>query len=136
MANRRYERSTVADRRYEEDTERRGRRRKNIGNTIGSWAFLIGVILAVIFALTGVFSDVIMWVLVIIGIIVGFLNIADEESEPFLISGAVLIIASAFGRDVVGINEWFRRILDAMLLIFVPATIIVAIRNVFTLARR
>jgi uncharacterized membrane protein len=136
MANRRHIRGAAADRRADEDAVRRSRRSRNIGNMVGSWSFLVGVVLAVIFALTGVYSEVIMWILVVIGIIVGFLNIADEESEPFLISGAVLIIASAFGRDILGISELFRRVLEAMLLIFVPATIIVAIKNVFNLARR
>lgn len=136
MANRRYARTTTAERRAEEEAVRRSRRSRNIGNAVGSWSFLIGVVLAIIFALTSVYSDIIMWILVVIGIIVGFLNIADEESEPFLISGAVLIIASAFGRDILGISDLFRRVLESMLLIFVPATIIVAIKNVFSLARR
>ena len=107
----------------------------NMGSTIGSWSFLIGVVLAIILAFYGSITQTLMWLLVIIGIIVGLLNIADEEVEPFLLSGVVLIIASSFGNSVVSISPLFNRVLNSMLLIFVPATIIVAIKNVFSLAR-
>jgi len=109
---------------------------KNQGNFIGSWAFLIGVILAVILGILGTISTTMMIVLVVIGLVVGFLNIADKEVQPFLMSGVVLIIASAFGQGVFTGLPTLSNILDALLAVFVPATIIVALKNVFTLARR
>ena|SRR3989338_274250 len=110
---------------------------KKGGNVLGSWAFLIGVILAVVLALIGTaLTGAAAYVLVIAGIIVGLLNIADEETTPFLLAGAVLIIASALGQEVVAVIPLFGNILNALLLLFVPATIIVAIRHVFSLARR
>ncbi len=105
------------------------------GNMLGSWAFLIGVVLAVILGALGQINPMIAWVLVAIGLVVGLLNVADEEATPFLMSGAVLIIASGLGQGLVGI-QLVDDILSALLLIFVPATIIVAIRNVFTIARK
>jgi hypothetical protein len=106
------------------------------GNMIGSWAFLIGVVLAAILGLgfAGGFDATISWVLVVIGLIVGLLNIADKEAQPFLLSGVVLIIASSMGQGI-GI-AMLDSILSALLLVFVPATIIVALKNVFGLARR
>ena len=109
---------------------------KNKGNLIGSWAFLIGVILAVVLGALGSLSTVMLTVLVVIGLIVGLLNVADEEASPFLMSGVVLIIASALGQDVTSVIPRINGILNALLLIFVPATIIVAIKNVFSIARR
>ena len=106
------------------------------GNKIGGWAFLIGVILAVLLGFMGSLSISVLYILAVIGLIVGLLNIADEEATPFLMSGAVLIIASSLGQNVIGGISILSRILDALLAIFVPATIIVAIRNVFALARR
>ena len=104
---------------------------------MGSWAFLIGVVVALIFGfgLFGGLTEGTIYILVVIGLIVGFLNIADEEASPFLMSGAVLIIASALGQGVVGAVSQLSGILDALLGIFVPATIIVAVKNVFSLAR-
>ncbi len=109
---------------------------KKKSNMLGSWAFLIGVVLAIILGLFGVLSQTMTIVLLVIGLIVGLLNVGDEEVEPFLISGAVLIIASAFGQQVVSSVTAFENILQALLVVFVPATIIVALKHVFTLARR
>lgn len=103
---------------------------------IGSWAFLIGVILAVVFGLIGAVSGILAIILVVIGLVVGFLNVTEKEAMPFLMSGAVLIIASALGQNG-SINSipYLGGVLDALLVIFVPATIIVAVKNVFSIAR-
>lgn len=102
---------------------------------LGSWAFLLGVILAVVLGYLGSVSGTGLIVLVVIGLIVGLLNVADKEVQPFLMSGAVLIIASALGQNVTGEIAILDNILQALLAIFVPATVIVAIKNVFSLAR-
>ena len=107
-----------------------------MGNFIGALAFLIGVVLAIIFGIFGSLTATIITILVVIGLIVGLLNIADTEASPFLISGAVLIIATSLGGNVFGTIPVLGNILDALLAIFVPATIVVAIRNVFSLARK
>ncbi|MBI2004453.1 hypothetical protein HYS72_03250 [Candidatus Pacearchaeota archaeon] len=104
-------------------------------DVVGKWAFLIGVILAVVL---GLFDPVLgNWaiVLVIIGLIVGLLNVTDKEVAPFLMSGAVLIIASALGGSLMSDMPYVGAVLDALLAVFVPATVIVAIKNVFSLAR-
>jgi len=116
----------------------------NVWGLVGSWAFVIGVILAILLGAwngykgTPIDSTYIL-VLVIIGLIVGFLNIAGKEVTSFLMSGAILIIASALGQGVFSGGEvvivMLSGILTALLAIFVPATIIVAIKNVFALAR-
>jgi len=103
---------------------------------IGSWAFLIGVILAVILGLLGMVSGIWVTIIVVLGLIVGLLNVTDEEAMPFLMSGAVLIIASSLGQnEALASIPYIKGVLDAMLLIFVPATIIVAVKNVFSLAK-
>jgi len=109
---------------------------KKSSNLIGSWAFLIGVVLAVVIG-AGLLQINSTWtmILVIIGLIVGLLNITGKEVEPFLISGAVLVIASSLGNNELGSIPILNGILSALLAIFVPATIIVAIKNVFNLAR-
>jgi len=107
------------------------------GNQIGGWAFLIGVLLALIFGLFSSIGSGWVWVLVIIGLIVGVLNVTERETGSFLMSGAVLIIASAFGGDVLGNVAYvdLENVFNMLLAIFVPATIVVAIKHSFALAR-
>lgn len=102
---------------------------------IGKWAFLIGVILALIIGLLGALNATWLWILVIIGLIIGLLNVADKETVPFLWSGLALIIASTFGQSVLSGVLILNNVLNALLAIFVPATVIVAIKNVFMLAK-
>ena len=104
-------------------------------NRIGSWAFLIGVILAVVLGLIGNPTSMMVGILVVLGLIVGFLNVAGNEASTFLMSGAVLIIASAFGSNVLGAIPQAGAVLQALMAVFVPATVIVAIKNVFSVAR-
>jgi hypothetical protein len=110
-------------------------------NLVGSWAFLIGVILALVI---GIFSgldiadmnsSLMTSVMIVLGIIIGLFNIADKETMPFLMSGIALIIASVFGMSIMIQVKVASATLAALLLIFIPATIIVAIRNVFSLAK-
>ena len=101
---------------------------------IGRWAFLVGVVLAVGFAFVGRMTPDIVAILIAIGFVVGLLSVSEEEVQPFLMSGAVLIIASAFGQNALLTFGILDRMFSALLVIFVPATIVVAIRNVFGIA--
>ena len=110
-------------------------------NLLGSWAFLIGVILALaigIFSglqIADLNSQLMTSIMIILGIVIGLFNIAGKEVMPFLMSGIILIIASVFGLTMMAQVPVASATLAALLLIFIPATIIVAIRNVFSLAK-
>jgi len=124
---------------------------KSKENSLGAWAFLIGVILAIVIGLSTSlisiptltkYSSSIYAILVILGLIVGFVNVKSKDSQTFLIAGAVLIIASKFGMDAVtgsligiGIGNIVTSVFAALLALFVPATIIVALKTVFGIAK-
>lgn len=103
-------------------------------NKIGSWAFLIGILLAVVLGVTGINSTW-AWVLVIIGLIIGLFNISDSETHSFLMASLILLLAAYTGKDALSSTQLFVDILDALLMMFVPATIIVAVKHVFSFAR-
>jgi len=113
---------------------------KNIaeGNVLGAWAFLIGVILALILGLLG--QEVTMgWtaiVLVILGIIIGLLNVGGEELKDFLLAGTALVIVSAFGGQTLTQIPYIGNIFAALVVLFSPATIVVALKAVFAIAKR
>lgn len=105
------------------------------GNLIGAWAFLIGVILAVIVGWIGNMDETMIWVLLIIGIVIGLLNVAAKEANTFMIAGVVLVIVSSLGGGAFIAAAKFGSILSALLTLFVPATIIVALKTVFSIAK-
>lgn len=114
---------------------------KKMKDTIGAWAFLFGVIAAIaVGILIGLnmidsASQVLLITLVVIGLIVGFFNITSREINSFLMSGIVLILASVFGVGIMSLVPIAAETLSSLLYIFIPATIVVAVRNVFKLAK-
>jgi len=104
-------------------------------NSIGGWAFLIGVLLALVFAFFGQFVDW-AWLLVILGLIIGFLNITERETQRFLMAGTVLVIVGAFGSEGLSHLMYLSTIFSNLVALFAAATIIVALKSVFELARR
>lgn len=120
-------------------------------NSLGAWAFLIGIILAIIIGLSGTifgihffqrYSAQIYGLLVLLGLIVGFMNKDVTDSMHFLYIGAILVIISRFGMDSVtgsligiGIGDAVRSIFAAILSLFVPAIIIVALKKIFSMAK-
>jgi hypothetical protein len=116
--------------------------KKKRGNThlIGSWSFLVGIILAILLGLgfTGAYQVQMLWAVFLVGVIVGLLNITHDEASAFLTSGTILVLVSFLGIQVGvfdGVAPSIAGILKSILTLFVPATIIVALRAVFVLAR-
>ncbi len=109
---------------------------------VGSWSFLIGLVLAVLLGLGlgGVYAGTLVWVIFLLGIVVGLLNITHEEANAFLVSGTVLVLVSYLGaaavESVTLVNYSMAALLKGILTLFVPATIVVALKSVFQLARR
>ena len=121
-------------------------------NSISAWAFFIAVVLAVIVGLSTLlmplpilrkYSSFIYLILVVLGIVVGSsINVTGKDSQTFLIVGAIIVIVSRFGMESVsssligiGIGDTVSSIFASLLALLVPATIIVALKSVFGLAR-
>ena len=113
---------------------------KGSQNVLGAWAFLIGVILALIVGALGLTGANWTSALVVLGIIIGLLNIGGAELKEFMLAGTVLVIVSALGGQAVAglVISVIRvgEILNALVILFVPATMVVALKTVFALAKR
>lgn len=104
---------------------------------IGRICFILGVVVSII---AGFFNwSYIFPILTILGIIVGFLNIQAKEVQAFLVAGISLVIISAFGADQIStlpvVGEVMGRIYKALLSFAGPATIIVALKSIFGMAK-
>ena len=119
---------------------------KSRENLVGAYAFLVGVIFAVLMGISQklfntTYSNIPYAFLVVLGIIIGFLNIGDRDSMTFLIASLSLVIVSGFGQSAliyvsnIPILSSLTAILASLLVMFVPATIIVALKVVFNLAK-
>ncbi len=124
---------------------------KSHENSIAAWAFLIGVVIALIIGLFSTFipllflqtyGALIYSFLITLGIVVGLMIAGGKDSQTFLMTGAILVIVSKFGMESVsgsliglGLYNTVSSIFSALLVLFIPATIIVAIKTVFSITK-
>ncbi len=119
---------------------------KSRENLVGAYAFLVGVVLAIIFGLFnasleragGAFYST----LVVIGLIVGFANTSDKDARTFLIASLALVLVGALGKDALifiaqdnYVVSSLRNVLGSLMVLFIPATIIVSLKTVFAMAK-
>jgi hypothetical protein len=118
-----------------------------------AWTFLAGVILAVVIGISAssllpfedlqTYSKQIYTILIFLGILVGLLTqITGKESQTFLIAGTIIVIVSRFGMESVtssliglGLGDIVSSTFGALLTLFAPATIIVALKTVFSVSK-
>lgn len=112
----------------------------------GAWAFLVGVILAVVLGLASSMLSinaqiVIYALLVLIGLVVGLMNVTSKESQGFLLAGVSLVLASHFGGESLvylkdlPLGEVLLNTMNALTVLFASTTIVVALKAVFAMAR-
>ncbi len=110
-------------------------------SSIGSWAFILGVVIAIISglaagALAG-YMQYVAIVLVILGLIVGFLNIGAKEVTDFLIASIALIAIGAANLVTI---PWIGGYLASMVLYIAafvaPAALVVSLKAIYNLAAK
>jgi len=104
---------------------------------IGHVAFIFGIVISIV---TGFFfKDWMLWLLTILGIVVGFLNIRAKEVQSFLLAAVSLVIISAFGGeliyDIPRIGPLLGSIYIALLIFVAPAAIVVALKSLYQAAK-
>lgn len=118
-------------------------------NLVGAWAFLIGVIIATVGGIILSFgysvNPIILALLAVLGLVAGFaVSVDDNIGSKFLLVAVSLVIVSFAGQqglsDVafgsIRIGQIVSATLAGLLALLVPATIVVAIKSLFTLAQR
>ncbi|MDO8537932.1 MAG: hypothetical protein Q7S21_03530 [archaeon] len=102
----------------------------------GSYAFIIGIIIAILAAFVA-FPETAL-ILVVLGLIVGLLNVTGKESVPFLVAAIALTLTASALQPLgtVGIiRDWILPIFNNIAVFVAPAAFIVAIKAIYSLAR-
>ena len=117
----------------------------------GQWAFLGGVVIAIIVGLASSFLGgslpIVLGVLGVLGLIVGLLNITEKEVTPFLIATiALLAVPSALApmtalmiADGAAAGAMMATVLNGFLgavAVFIsPAAFVVALKSIYQMAQ-
>lgn len=118
---------------------------KKLAGYIGLLAFWVGIILAIVGGIWYQGSGNIVLTVVIVGILVGILNVTGKEVLPLLIAAIALIVVGTAGGDngVFGALDKFggeagtkiNSIVAYLATFMAPAAVISAIRAVWAVAR-
>ncbi len=104
---------------------------------VGKIIFIIATILAVLFGALNYLTPGVAGFLFLLGLIVGLLNIQNTESKDFLMTGAILIVVMAVGEKPIRAlpTDIPFDVLYSIMLVIVPAVVIVALKEIFRLAK-
>lgn len=117
-----------------------------MASKLGQWAFIVGVVLAMAIGLFSANMEAstkgtLSLVLVVVGLVVGFLNVTEKETVPFLVASAALMLtATSIGTlqsiDLgVGLGNYLAGIVSQIGVFVAPGAVIVALKAIYSLAR-
>jgi hypothetical protein len=109
---------------------------------IGPWAFVFGLIIAIVSAVT----KQVFWALGVLGVIVGLMNVSDKELSHFLLASLTFLVSANALSVTLGKVVGFMPLIEQMLVfvdpllanlvIFVaPGASIVALKALYNLAK-
>jgi len=112
-----------------------------VDQRVGGWAFILGVLVAIIAGILAAaamtYSGWITFVLVILGLIVGFLNIKDKEVTGFLIAAiALMAVGTANLAAIPYAGIYLAYIVQNVAAFVAPAALVVALTEVYNIARK
>ena len=101
---------------------------------MGRWAFIIGLVIAVLAGLLWQPGWAI-WVLAILGVIVGLLNVAAEDTRSFLLASIALTLSATALNTVPIVGTALSYVLPFVVAFAAGATIVIALVELFRAAR-
>lgn len=105
---------------------------------VGKWAFIIGLILAILSGFFAVSSLAI--VLLILGLIVGFLNISKGEEQPYLIAVIALLVIGVGSMQAlaalgVTLSDWVNIMFGNFITFVAASGLVVTIKTIAALGQ-
>jgi len=100
---------------------------------VGHWALIIGIILAVLSGFTEI--SYITPTLCILGLIVGFLNIQEKETTPFLVAVVALLVIGLSGLQIEVLPITADFIFENFIAFMAAAGLVVALKQILVVAR-
>lgn len=100
---------------------------------VGRWAFIIGLIISVLAGFTEI--SYLMPILFILGLVVGFLNIKEKETTPFLLSVITLLAIVISGLQIGVLPSSGDYILENFAVFIAAAGLVVALKQILVTAR-
>lgn len=101
---------------------------------VGKAAFIIGLIIAI---LAGIGFDYAWfgWVMAVLGLIAGFLNVSEEEVQTFLLAAIGLLVSSTAIISIPYVGDILTSIFANLSIFIAAAILVVSLRSLFKTAK-
>lgn len=102
--------------------------------SLGRWAFALGILIAILIGFVDFSYSTI--ILVVLGLIVGFLNVTDKETHNYLVAVIAMLVIGFSGMQVfailnTGFYFWVEEVLTSFVTFVAASGIVVAVRAIF-----
>lgn len=101
---------------------------------VGKWAFIVGLVLAVLAGI-GFNQPWFAWLLALLGLIVGFLNVTAGETQGFLLAAIGLMLSANAVQGIPFVGGSATQILSNVVAFIAAAVLVVALRALFETVR-
>jgi len=119
---------------------------KNMWPVIGAWAFIVGMVIAVLAGILGGATQEISLLLGVLGLIVGVINVSEDEVQKFLIATIAFTVAASSLSGVFaslagklgtggGVAAAIAAILGNVVVFVAPAAGVVALKALYDITR-
>lgn len=112
---------------------------------IGHYSFVIGVVVALVLGLAGKYLGTaepwLISLLIVAGLVVGFLNVSGKETKEFLTVGAILAVvlfvsgSAADVGSVLYIGDYLAGVIQYAMAFIVPAIIVAGLKEIYSLGQ-
>ncbi|MBI3412806.1 MAG: hypothetical protein HY051_01865 [Candidatus Aenigmarchaeota archaeon] len=102
---------------------------------LGAWSFIAGVVIVILVSLLSIEAGLVTTMLVLLGVIVGLLNVRDKDTTHFLVAVIALAAAGNANLNIVPLaGGQLQNILRNIGIFVAPAAVIVALKAIYEMA--
>lgn len=112
-------------------------RKGGIRGIVGFWALIAGLIICLVAGIVSPHNTPVSIVLIVLGVIIGFLNITSKEMMLFLVAAiALVVVGNAFSVvTMLNIGTALGGILSYIATLVAPAATVVAIKALWAVGK-
>jgi hypothetical protein len=117
--------------------------KKSLMSKIGVWAYVAGIVIAIIVGIIGGLGAITTSILAVLGVIVALLNISDEEVQLFLVASIAFVVAAtamgavftSLASTVGSVMTVLAQITSAIVVFTAPGALVVAFKALYNVAK-
>ncbi len=112
-----------------------------IWSKVGVWSYIAGLVIALLVAIfsgIGGLAGWAVWTLVILGVIVGLLNIGDDEVLMYLVASVAFVVSASALQGVfaaIGGLTMVETFMNAIIVFTAPGALVVAFKALYQVAK-